>query len=713
MKKIKLSESTAVRRQIYFVAKDINSPSQPKTGLAATWAAADIQVSKNGAAAANSAGTVTEVDATNFPGLYYYQATATEVNTLGSILLNFKNASMVAQTQEVAVVAFDPYDAVRMGLTALPNANANAAGGLLTAGTGTNQINTTTGGVDVRKWLGTAPNALSAAGNVKTDIEEWRAAVPANLDGGGMVGADVNAWLGVAPNALITGRVDSSLGEIQAVTEVKATLGVVDYNTAQAGASTTITLAAGSSAVTDFYKGLLIHVYGGTGAGQARYITAYNGSTKVATVDAAWATNPDATSTYGLWAERGSGYSTDANVVTWKGTAPNALVSGRVDSNTGAMAANVITSTAINTGAITGTKFSDDVNVDVAHTATAQAGSTSTTIKLDAGASAADNFYNELICYIAHGTGAGQSRQVTGYVGSTKVATVDAAWATTPDATSVFQLLPTAAGGVSGTVNANVVQWQGSAPSALDGSGYVQTDVQAWKGTFVAAPTVGGVPKTEVASVDAGTIARASFAQDALDLLGDIRRNTAQAGTSTTITLDAAASTVDNRYKNGLILIVGGTGAGQFRSISNYVGATKVATVNTAWDTNPDNTSVFQILAAGSSVDSASIATAVWDEARSGHTTAGTFGEGINVVTIATAAANTVRDALLNFSHRSGRTVKGFIRRLDALASGKATGLVGAVATFFQPDGTTTEYSADQDTTAGTRATADVTNSET
>lgn len=49
------------------------------------------------------------------------------------------------------VVAFDPYDAVRLGVTSLPNANAEAAGGLFTRGTGAGQINQDANGrIDTR-----------------------------------------------------------------------------------------------------------------------------------------------------------------------------------------------------------------------------------------------------------------------------------------------------------------------------------------------------------------------------------------------------------------------------------------------------------------------------------------------------------------------------------------------------------------------------------
>lgn len=76
------------------------------------------------------------------------------------------------------------------------------------------------------------------------------------------------------------------------------TAGRKDSGTAQAGASSSITLRAAASSVTDFYKNMTVHTTGGTGSGQDRVVTAYNGTTKVATVDSAWGTNPNNTTTY-------------------------------------------------------------------------------------------------------------------------------------------------------------------------------------------------------------------------------------------------------------------------------------------------------------------------------------------------------------------------------------------------------------------------------
>ncbi len=99
--------------------------------------------------------------------------------------------------------------------------------------------------------------------------------------------------------------------------------------------------------------------------------------------------------------------------------------------------------------------------------------------------------------------------------------------------------------------------------------------------------TIAGYVDTEVAAIKAIT--------DALMT----RTNTAQAGAAGTITLDASASAVDDFYNYQVIQIVSGTGAGQARIVSDYVGSTKVASVNGNWATNPDNTSVFALRAFG------------------------------------------------------------------------------------------------------------------
>lgn len=83
----------------------------------------------------------------------------------------------------------------------------------------------------------------------------------------------------------------------------ESVLATAHSGTAAAGAANTITLAGTASAVDNAYRGMLIRITGGTGSGQQRIITAYNGTTKVATVSPAWVTPPTGTSTYSIDAQ--------------------------------------------------------------------------------------------------------------------------------------------------------------------------------------------------------------------------------------------------------------------------------------------------------------------------------------------------------------------------------------------------------------------------
>lgn len=67
---------------------------------------------------------------------------------------------------------------------------------------------------------------------------------------------------------------------------------------AQAGGSNTITLSADDSAEEDGRTGREILLIAGTGAGQLKTIVKYDSTTKIATVDSTWTTNPDSTTYY-------------------------------------------------------------------------------------------------------------------------------------------------------------------------------------------------------------------------------------------------------------------------------------------------------------------------------------------------------------------------------------------------------------------------------
>jgi hypothetical protein len=93
-----------------------------------------------------------------------------------------------------------------------------------------------------------------------------------------------------------------------------------DHGIATGGAAGTITLATTASATDDIYIGSVIYISSGTGAGQIRLITDYNGTTKVAAVSDNWTTNPAAGSVYKILPVGRSivdSMSDDANAAVW------------------------------------------------------------------------------------------------------------------------------------------------------------------------------------------------------------------------------------------------------------------------------------------------------------------------------------------------------------------------------------------------------------
>jgi hypothetical protein len=71
--------------------------------------------------------------------------------------------------------------------------------------------------------------------------------------------------------------------------------------------------------------------------------------------------------------------------------------------------------------------------------------------------------------------------------------------------------------------------------------------------------------------------------------------DTATNGTSSTIVLPNSASAVSEAYTGQTMLISGGTGSGQIRKVSGYVGVNRTATITPNWNVTPNGTSVYKI----------------------------------------------------------------------------------------------------------------------
>lgn len=151
----------------------------------------------------------------------------------------------------------------------------------------------------------------------------------------------------------------------------------------------------------------------------------------------------------------------------------------------------------------------------------------------------------------------------------------------------------------------NFVAAKGSLRQAANGarsllfSGTQPTTADSAAGaTLLATLTKGGGSFTgETLAEWQVTLAGSAGSLSGLILGALVRSGTAQAGAVGSITLDASASASDDDYNGMFVLITGGTGAGQYRKISDYVGSTKVASVADNWDTTPDATSTFQVVA--------------------------------------------------------------------------------------------------------------------
>lgn len=228
---------------------------------------------------AYSSGGFVAVDGTNMPGLYRLDipdaALASGVNEVVIMLKGAANMEPVVL--EIQLVSFDPNDAVRLGLTALPNANAEAAGGLFTRGTGAGQINQDANGrIDANIAAistdstaadnlesytdGTTPqpvnvthnagSAITAAGG-RQEVNFTHAAGTAITASGGIPSVNLAQWRGTQPNTLTSGRVEVLLGACAAdvITAAAIATDAIDSDALAATAATEIANAIAAKVV--------------------------------------------------------------------------------------------------------------------------------------------------------------------------------------------------------------------------------------------------------------------------------------------------------------------------------------------------------------------------------------------------------------------------------------------------------------------------------
>ncbi|MBK8871611.1 MAG: hypothetical protein IPN19_11365 [Elusimicrobia bacterium] len=108
----KLRKQSDSTYPMMFLMVDSTDHVTGKTGLSPT-----VTISKNGASFASPSGAVAEVG----NGLYKVAGNATDSNTVGELWIHATATGADPTDTAYTVVPYDPFDSVRLGLTALPN----------------------------------------------------------------------------------------------------------------------------------------------------------------------------------------------------------------------------------------------------------------------------------------------------------------------------------------------------------------------------------------------------------------------------------------------------------------------------------------------------------------------------------------------------------------------------------------------------------------
>ena len=182
---------------------------------------------------------------------------------------------------------------------------------------------------------------------------------------------------------------------------------------------------------------------------------------------------------------------------------------------------------------------------------------------------------------ITGGTNAGQERIIaSNTLGANSIITVQDAFPAACDNTSVYAIM-------SGRLWFYV-------PAATSGFNYYDFATNAWTARSVAS----GPAITSGEGCLMGTPSQ--------DCITDYGTASASAASSLT---DASRAWVVNQWANTLVKIVSGTGAGQYRIVTSNTST--VLTVNAAWSTNPDTTSIYEVGSFSAGIASAGAASTI------------------------------------------------------------------------------------------------------
>lgn len=336
-----------------------------------------------------------------------------------------------------------------------------------------------------------------------------------------------------------------------------------ERNTATGGSANTIVLDAGASASNDYYKGGIVTILTGTGAGQSRYIYGYTGASQTASVRPNWVTNPVAGSVFIITSFA------DAVVnefAVWDTTNSSHVAAGTTGLHLNALGA-----------AIAARANSPTLNALLG-------------VPDTAGSNIAETIWDEV--------NAGHVTAGTVGLHLNALGAAIAARANNPTLNALLGVTDSAGLNISDMMwDENIVAAHGTAST----SGLLLRVLGAAISTRTNNPTLNGllgVP--DISGATAGAV---------------IVAGSAQAGSDSTHIVDATRTEADTDYwKDGYVQITSGVCNGQVRRISAFTPATDTITVFPAFTQAIAIGVTYVITRQSAGMNSATVATAVWDE---------------------------------------------------------------------------------------------------
>lgn len=615
----------------YVVFPLVDADGDPVTG--ATSPDSEIDAYADGAAPDGFADCTNEATEIGATGNYYLSLTNTELNQ-DYLIIQIKSGTAKTQVVLIRTIVGDPL-----------NIATTDDGGT---------INVTGGAVDTVTTTGTATAVTTVNGIASGAITAT--AIATDAIGAAEIAADA-----IAAAEIADGAIDAATLATDTITAAKIAADAITNSELATDAIGAAELAADAIGAAEIAADAI-------GAAEIANSTIDAATFAAGAIDAAAIAAAAITS---------SEFAQSAADLVW-GTAARTITGGTITTNSDK------TGYALTT-----------LESSVQHSGTAQAGAAGT-ITLAAGASATDDIYKGQIVKIYGGTGAAQSRTITGYVGSTKVATVAWNWTTTPSTDSTYAVIATAHPALNSSLQVATTAsdpWSTALPgsygagtagkiigdnlNATVSSRSSHTAADVWAAgtrTLTAldedsttldldATTIGTATNvTTVNGIAASAITAAAIATDAIgaaeiaaDAIGaaEVANATIDAATFASGAIDATAIATDavgaaeiatdaiGAAEIAAAAITSSEAANLDAAVSSRLASASITLSGGAVTvgTNNDKTG-YTLTAAGIDL--------IWDEAQSGHTTAGTFGKYLDaqVSTVGGGSAASIADAV-------------------------------------------------------------------